>query len=194
MNATHSTGCSRCRGTAAAATSSRPSSPASAGSRWAPPPTSGILAHEDLVGGTDTWRDWYGNVPAWAFTHRDLPAIPGIDIRFVQGDVAPVHAQMRAVAGDKDIWLVGGGELVGAFVDAGLLDEIHLGVQPVLLGAGAPLLPRRLTSHALTLQSVDRSGQASSSSTPSPIEPDREVTRAHREGRMGLATRCDSAR
>ena len=76
---------------------------------------------------------------------------------------------MRAVAGDKDIWLVGGGELVGAFVDAGLLDEIHLGVQPVLLGAGAPLLPRRLTSHALTLQSVDRSGQASTSSTPSPI-------------------------
>ena len=50
-------------------------------------------------------------------------------------------------------------ELVGAFADAGLLDEIHLGVQPVTLGAGAPLLPRRLTSSDLTLQSVDRQGQ-----------------------------------
>jgi dihydrofolate reductase len=119
-----------------------------------------ILAHEELVGSPDSWRAWYGDVPAWVFTHRDLPAIPGIDLRFVQGDVAPVHAQMRAIASDKDVWLVGGGELVGAFADIGLLDEIHLGVQPVLLGAGAPLLPRRLTSHALTLQSVDHSGHA----------------------------------
>lgn len=119
-----------------------------------------ILAHEELVGHPDKWRDWYDNVPAWIFTHRDLPGIPGIDIRFVQGDVAPVHAQMRAAAGGKDVWLVGGGELVGAFADAGLLDEIHLGVQPVLLGGGAPVLPRRLSSRDLTLQSVEHSGQA----------------------------------
>lgn len=118
-----------------------------------------IVAHEELVGRPDKWRGWYGDVPAWVFTHRDLPAIPGVDVRFVRGDVAPVHARMCAVAGDKDVWLVGGGELVGAFADAGLLDEIHLGVQPVTLGAGAPLLPRRLTSRNLTLQSVERQGQ-----------------------------------
>jgi dihydrofolate reductase len=119
-----------------------------------------ILAHDELVGHPDRWRAWYGDVPACVFTHRDLPTIAGIDIRFVQGDVVPVHAQMRVAAGGKDIWLLGGGELVGTFADAGLLDEIHLGVQPVLLGAGVPLLPRRLTSRDLTLRSVDRNGQA----------------------------------
>lgn len=58
------------------------------------------------------------------------------------------------------VWLVVGGQPVGAFADVGLLDEVHLGVHPVLLGAGAPLLPRRLTSRDLTLQLVEHRGQA----------------------------------
>jgi len=82
-----------------------------------------------------------------------------VDVRFVQGDVAPVHAEMVKAANGKNIWLAGGGELVGAFADAGLLDEILLGMQPVFLGAGAPLLPRRLTSKRVRLESVDRNGQ-----------------------------------
>ncbi len=118
-----------------------------------------VLEHENLVAQPDRWRDWYGSVPAWVFTHRDLPTIPGADLRFVHGEVAPVHADMTAAAGGGNIWLAGGGELVGAFADAGLLDEIHLDVQPVLLGAGAPLLPRRLTSHHLSLRSVAQAGQ-----------------------------------
>jgi dihydrofolate reductase len=118
-----------------------------------------ILDHEHLLEQPDQWQSWYGAVPAWVFTHRDLPVIPGADIRFVHGEVAPVHADMAVAAGDSDIWLVGGGDLVGAFADAGLLDEIHLGVQPVLLGAGAQLLPRRVTSTQLTLRSAERNGQ-----------------------------------
>ena len=55
--------------------------------------------------------------------------------------------------------LVGGGELVGSFADAGLLDEILLGMQPVFLGAGAPLLPRRLTSKRIRLESARQDGQ-----------------------------------
>jgi dihydrofolate reductase len=51
---------------------------------------------------------------------------------------------MVAAAGDKDVWLVGGGELVGQFADHGLLDEVWVQYAPVTLGAGAPLLPRRL--------------------------------------------------
>ena len=49
-------------------------------------------------------------------------------------------------AAGKNVWLVGGGELVGQFHDHGLLDEVILGVAPVFLGAGAPLLPRRITA------------------------------------------------
>ena len=48
---------------------------------------------------------------------------------------------------------------MGQFDDAGLLDEIRLGLTPVTLGSGAPLLPRRITSERLRLRSVDRSGQ-----------------------------------
>jgi len=81
------------------------------------------------------------------------------EIRFVQGDVTPVHAELVAAAGDRNVWLVGGGELVGAFADQGLLDEIWLGMQPVFLGAGAPLLPRVLTSKRVRLESARQDGQ-----------------------------------
>jgi dihydrofolate reductase len=107
----------------------------------------------------DGWTKYYGDLPAWVFTHRDLPRIPGANVTFVQGDVRPVHAAMTAAAGGKNIWLVGGGELVGAFADAGLLDELLLGVAPVTLGGGAPLLPRRLTDGRLRLAGVSQLGQ-----------------------------------
>lgn len=117
-----------------------------------------VLAHEKLAERPEKWREWYGDRPCWVFTHRDLPAIPGADITFVRGDVRPVHAAMVEAAGDGGIWLVGGGELVGLFADQGLLDEVVLGVAPVFLGAGAPVLPRRLTSDALELTEVERAG------------------------------------
>lgn len=104
-----------------------------------------VLDHERLLEKPDAWSKMYGETPTWVFTHRDLPSVPGTDIRFVAGDVAPVHAEMVAAAGGRNVWLIGGGELVGQFADVGLLDEIIAGVTPVTLGAGAPLLPRRLT-------------------------------------------------
>jgi dihydrofolate reductase len=118
-----------------------------------------ILAHEKVLEQPEKWRTWYGDTPCWVFTHRDLPAVPGAAITFVRGDVRPVHAAMVDAARGRNIWLVGGGELVGAFADHGLLDEIVLGVAPVTLGGGAALLPRRLSSNRLTLSSVKRNGQ-----------------------------------
>src|SRR5579859_2724379 len=91
----------------------------------------------------DGWTRWYGDTPAWVFTHRELRSPPGARVTFVSGDVPPVHAAMVDAAGGRNVWLVGGGELVGRFADHGLLDELILGVAPVTLGAGAPLLPRR---------------------------------------------------
>ena len=75
------------------------------------------------------------------------------------GRRAPVHEEMVAPRRRKNIWLVGGGELVGAFADQGLLDEVLLGMQPVFLGAGAPLLPRVLTSKRVRLESARKDGQ-----------------------------------
>lgn len=97
---------------------------------------------------------WPYSQPAWVFSSRQLPAVQGADVRFVSGPVAPVHERMCAAAAGRNIWLVGGGELVGQFYDAGLLDEIIVQVASVTLGRGQPLLPRRITTPPLRLQSV----------------------------------------
>jgi dihydrofolate reductase len=88
---------------------------------------------------------WPYTQPSWVFTHRDLPARDGANLTFTSDDVRDVHAAMAEAAGDRNVWLVGGGELVGQFLDHDLLDELIVSVTPVLLGRGAPLLPRRRT-------------------------------------------------
>lgn len=118
-----------------------------------------VLDHEKVLDQPQKWMAWYGGTPSWVFTHRDLPPVPGANITFVSGDVRPVHVAMVEAAAGKNVWLVSGGELVGSFADVDLLDEIVLGVAPVTLGAGAPLLPRRLLSSRLRLRDVERSGQ-----------------------------------
>ncbi|MBL8521683.1 MAG: dihydrofolate reductase family protein [Betaproteobacteria bacterium] len=101
---------------------------------------------------------WPYAQPAWVFTHRPLPAVPGAPIHFVQGDVRLVHAAMDAAAGGRSGWIVGGGDLVGQFHDAGLLDEIIVQVGSVTLGAGQPLLPRAIVSPPLVLTAVRHVG------------------------------------
>jgi dihydrofolate reductase len=99
-------------------------------------------------------RPWPYEQPTWVFSSRARPAVPGADVRFVRGDVRPVHAEMVAAAAGRNVWLVGGGELVGQFLDHGLLDELIVTVAPVTLGAGAPLLPRAITTPPLRLVSA----------------------------------------
>jgi len=106
----------------------------------------------------ETGAAWPYAQPTWVFTHRALPPIPGADLRFVHGDVRPVHSAMRTAAGSRNIWLVGGGDLVGQFHDAGLLDELIVQIGSVALGKGKPLFPRRLTSPPLVLTSVRQVG------------------------------------
>jgi dihydrofolate reductase len=106
----------------------------------------------------ETGAPWPYKQPTWVFTHRKLPAVEHADIRFVQGCVADVHAEMAAAAGGKNIWVVGGGDLAGQFHDAGLLDEAILQVASVSLGKGKPLFPRRVTSPPWKLLSVRQVG------------------------------------
>ena len=101
----------------------------------------------------DKGEAWSYPIPTWVFTHRELKGIDGADIRFTRADVKAVHAEAVAAAQGKDIWVVGGGDLAGQFADEGLLDEVLVNYAPVTLGAGAPLLPRRLD---LTLRETAR--------------------------------------
>lgn len=108
-----------------------------------------LLEHEL---GADPSRSWPYDLPTWVFSTRQLPVVQG-DLRFVQGDVAAVHAEIIAAAGGLGVWVVGGGDLAGQFADAGLLDELWVQYAPVALGAGAQLLPRRVE---LRLEEVAR--------------------------------------
>lgn len=101
---------------------------------------------------------WPYTQATWVFSRRRLPAIPGADVRFVQGDVRPVHAEMVRAAGAKNVWVVGGGDLAAQFFDAGLLDEAIIQVASVTLGKGKQLFPRRVTSPPWKLISVRQVG------------------------------------
>lgn len=119
----------------------------------------GSATYEWIVRNADMIADQMGSPwpyaqPAWVFSRRKLPAIAGKDIRFVSGDVRLIYAEMQSAAGDKNIWIVGGGGLAGQFYDAGLLDELIVQVGSVTLGKGKPLFPRRVLSPVLRLVSV----------------------------------------
>jgi len=118
-----------------------------------------VLEHEQMMDHPEKWQEWYAERPTWVFSHRDLPLIPGADLRVTSDDVRSVHAEMVAAAGEGDVWLMGGGDLVGQFDDAGLLDRVMVSIAPVTLGAGAPLLPRDIRSDRLTLTAVKQAGQ-----------------------------------
>jgi dihydrofolate reductase len=117
-----------------------------------------MLRHVVKPGEGSGGTPWPYEQPAWVFSSRRLPAIAGADIRFVRGDVRPVHEEMRAAAGGGNVWIVGGGELVGQFHDAGLLDELIVQVGSVTLGSGRPLLPRRIAFPPMTLTAVRKIG------------------------------------
>jgi dihydrofolate reductase len=113
-----------------------------------------LLDHLAGEGGTGGGQPWPYSQPVWVFTTRSLPGIDGADIRFVSGDVAPVHRDMLAAAQGRNVWIVGGGDLVGQFHDRGLLDELIVTIASVTLGAGAPLLPRAIVTPPLRLVSA----------------------------------------
>jgi dihydrofolate reductase len=127
----------------------------------------GPMGYETFIGqigalamGASTYQwllghhEWPYTLPTWVFTHREFPPPPA-GVRVVSDEVADVHREMVAAAAGRDVWLVGGGDLVGQFADRGLLDEVWVQYAPVTLGAGAPLLPRRLD---LALVDVARNG------------------------------------
>ena len=118
--------------------------------------TKGPLNYDDFIAdigatvmGSTTYEwllreepDWTMPQPTWVMTSRSLPE--DARVRFSSGDVRDVHREMTSVAGDKGVWVCGGGDLAGQFAEAGLLDEVIVYVAPVVLGAGRQLLPRRL--------------------------------------------------
>ncbi len=118
-----------------------------------------VLEHEDLLNHPERWGTLFGVKPTFVFTSRDQPIPAGADVRLVAGPVTDHLPAIRAVAGDGDIWLVGGGDLAGQFLDVGALDEIAVSIAPATLPGGAPLLPRRVGADRLRLVRASQAGQ-----------------------------------
>jgi dihydrofolate reductase len=101
-----------------------------------------------LVMGSSTYEfilghDWpYGDRPSWVLTSRELPVAEGADIRFHNGPAPDIHPEMINAAGDRNLWVVGGGPVASELVDAGLLDELWVTIVPIVLGAGKPLFSK----------------------------------------------------
>src|SRR5262245_40571609 len=93
----------------------------------------------------------YSGKPSWILTTRDIAGIEGEDIRIVEGGVDNRFDEMVASAGDRKLWVVGGGNVASQFADAGLIDEVWVTVVPVVLGAGKPLFDRRVPGPPMRL-------------------------------------------
>jgi dihydrofolate reductase len=108
-----------------------------------------VLDHMARRGG-----EWpYNGKPTWVLSSRDLalPEGEGVDVRIVNAPVEDLHEEMLATAGDRNLWVLGGGNIASQFADAGLLDELLVTVVPVVLGAGKPLFDRRLPGGPMQL-------------------------------------------
>jgi dihydrofolate reductase len=82
---------------------------------------------------------------------RNVP--PGVE--FVSEPIGPFIDRLREQPG-KDIWLMGGGDIIASFLDEGAIDEFVVSVPPVFIGEGIPLIARRQRHVPLDLVSVER--------------------------------------
>ncbi|WP_295819053.1 dihydrofolate reductase family protein [uncultured Microbacterium sp.] len=93
------------------------------------------------------WRGWWGDeppfrVPVFVLTHTPRPSIEmanGTSFRFIDASAEDALAQARAVAAGGDIRIGGGARTARSFLDAGLVDELHVAVVPIILGRGIRL-------------------------------------------------------
>jgi dihydrofolate reductase len=113
--------------------------------------TMGSVTYEWILGELGEWP--YKGKPCWVLSSRDLPkpAGEGVDVRIVEAKVPELYDEMVAAAGERNLWVVGGGNVASQFADASLLDEVLVTVVPVVLGAGKPLFDRRLPGGPMQL-------------------------------------------
>jgi dihydrofolate reductase len=111
----------------------------------------------------DAWKGWWGDeppyrTPVFVLTHHPRETLRmqgGTEFHFVTDGIHAALERARAAAGDRDVRIGGGVSTVRQFMQAGLVDELHLAVRPVLLGTGESLwngLDARALGYACTRQ------------------------------------------
>jgi dihydrofolate reductase len=98
--------------------------------------------------GDESWQGWWGDeppyhVPVFVLTHhsrKDLPMKGGTTFHFVTGGIHEALSRAKEAAGGKDVRVGGGASTIRQYLEAKLLDELHLAVAPTLMGSGENLL------------------------------------------------------
>lgn len=96
----------------------------------------------------ENWKGWWGeeppyHTPVFVLTHHARPPLRmagGTEFRFVTEGIEATLAQAREAAAGRDVRLGGGVATIRQFLRAGLIDELHLAIRPILLGTGEHLL------------------------------------------------------
>jgi dihydrofolate reductase len=89
------------------------------------------------------------------FSRHLSPADASSSVEFVNEAIGPFVSRLREQPG-KDIWLMGGGEIIASFLDEQAIDEFVISVAPVFIGDGIPLIARRHRHVPLDLLSIER--------------------------------------
>lgn len=118
-----------------------------------------LLDMEDLRAHPEKWQESVGAQPVFVFSSRELPVPEGAQVRILNGDVSQHLPEIRAAAGQGDIWMMGGGGLAAQFLAAGALDRIARTLAPVTLAAGKPLFSGDVTWDRLRLHSAEKIGE-----------------------------------
>ena len=90
----------------------------------------------------------------YVFSRRQAPASLPPGVKFVSEPIGAFAERVRKQAG-KNIWLMGGGEIIAAFLEAGAIDEFFITVVPTFIGEGIPLIGPRHLDVPLRLRSVE---------------------------------------
>lgn len=96
----------------------------------------------------ESWRGWWGeeppyHVPVFVLTHHARPSLKmagGTEFHFVTGGIQEALDRAKSAAGGGDVRLGGGAATIREYLRAGLIDELHLAMRPVVLGSGENLL------------------------------------------------------
>lgn len=96
----------------------------------------------------ESWRGWWGknppyHTPVFVLTHHSRPPLEmegGTVFHFVTEGIEAALERARAAADGKDIRVLGGAATIRQYLQAGLIDEMHVPVSPILLGSGEHLL------------------------------------------------------
>ena len=110
----------------------------------------GSATYEWVLENASAWP--YADRPAWVLSSRELPQPDGdAEVRIANASVEELRDELAAAAGNRNLWIVGGGPVASQFAGAGLLDDVIVTLVPVVLGAGKPLFSESLPGGPMKL-------------------------------------------